>query len=84
MRSRRYGGNAPLFGPSQHYSEAQIERFAQLRPLRAMCTPAGCHGGDRCWVEQGPPAYCGDACVGCGAKPKETVARARALVREMA
>lgn len=61
------------------YSEEERQGFSLYIGARAAVRPQACHGGEACWVAEGPPAYTtrqpgppgnkGGYCVGCGGSP---------------
>jgi hypothetical protein len=53
-------------GPGRRYSAEQLTIFRDHRADRERFRPNDCSGGERCWVERGPPAITGAGlCVGC-------------------
>lgn len=57
------------------YTAEQREYFAEFIEARAPMRPAECHHGSKCWVIEGPPAFCTSIpgkttakqyCAGCG------------------
>ena len=66
----------------RHYSAIDREHFAAYTAERARFRPPECHGGNHCWVVEGPPAIAsrkpaekpagytsGIFCRGCGGRP---------------
>lgn len=52
-------------GPLRVYRAEELELFRKYRDERARFRPDVCVGGEKCWVEHGPPAitnrgYCLD------------------------
>lgn len=59
------------------YTDKEFALFAEYAEKRKAWAPAECAGGERCWVEKGPPSYCMTGtrgiCLGCRGKIKEVL-----------
>lgn len=53
------------------YTAYERALFAKHAAARAGARPQQCHGGESCWVTEGPPAMTGHSqCTGCGGRPR--------------
>ena len=61
-------------GRRRSYSDEDFALFAAYIAKRQPYRPVECEGGDECWVDKGPPAYCmknsRGYCLGCLGKVK--------------
>lgn len=64
-------GSRAKSGPGRPYTDVELAHFAQYRKHRELLRPAQCTYGDRCWVDQGPPAINPSGrCLGCNDTPR--------------